>query len=358
MQIDAFDFHLPEERIALEPVSPRDASRMLHVGKDGLLHDDLIKSLTNYFKEGDALVLNDSRVIPARLTGVRRRNETEASIQVNLHKKINDHEWLAFAKPAKRLQAGDVIVFGQSANVCFQGALAAKIAEVRGGGEFLLSFELSGVALQRGIDEIGEMPLPPYIVGKRAVTSRDKETYQTIYSSHEGSVAAPTAGLHFSDNLFEKLNRKGVQLLYVTLHVGAGTFLPVKSDNIDQHKMHSEWGEVSDDVVSKICSIKANGGRVCAVGTTSLRLLETAALKTGTMAAYCGDTDIFIKPGFEFQVVDRLLTNFHLPRSTLFMLVSAFSGLDVMQRAYAHAIDQNYRFYSYGDACLLERTVK
>ncbi len=353
--LENFDFELPSECIALEPVVPRDASRMLKVDGDGLFRDQSFKDLPDFLRAGDALVFNDSRVIPAALQGLRTRSGNKASIHVNLHKRLSEHEWLAFAKPFKRLVEGDVIEFGQNGGACSQQSLNARVHSIIGQGEVLLNFEKSGVALDEAISAVGTMPLPPYIASRRAVRPEDRDAYQTIYSAHDGSVAAPTAGLHFSDEMMKRIEALGVLMLNVTLHVGAGTFLPVKCDAIEDHKMHAEWGEVSNEVAHQIKNVKANGGRVFAVGTTSLRLLESSALKDGVVSAFSGETDIFITPGFKFNVVDHLLTNFHLPKSTLFMLVAAFSGLEVMQRAYAHAIKEKYRFYSYGDACLLSR---
>ncbi|GJM02131.1 MAG: S-adenosylmethionine:tRNA ribosyltransferase-isomerase [Rhodomicrobium sp.] len=356
MQLDDFDFTLPEELIALYPPDERDGGRLLHVSEGGDFSDNMVKDLPSYFEAGDVLVVNDSRVLPAALDGVRIRGEYSASIHLNLHKRVSENEWLAFAKPAKRLKAGDLLQFGDDNNSCDMGRLDGRVETVEGGGEVLISFSLTGAVLDERLKMVGAMPLPPYIAAKRAPDQSDFQSYQTVYSQYDGSVAAPTAGLHFTPSLLNEIEARGVKVLRVTLHVGAGTFLPVKTQNIADHQMHAEWGEVTDDTVQVIKQAKAAGKRVCAVGTTSLRLLEAAAkANSGTLKSWRGETDIFITPGFQFQVVDRLMTNFHLPKSTLFMLVSAFSGSSVMKQAYAHAIDQKYRFYSYGDASLLER---
>lgn len=355
MNLDDFNFELPDSHIALEPHPDRDGSRLLRVLPHGDLEDHVFSSLADFFKAGDVLVLNNSRVIPAALKGRRVRGEQVAQVHLNLHKRVSEHEWLAFAKPAKRLKPMDRLRFGEGQNnSCLMGALDGTVLEVHEGGEILVGFDVSGVALDEQLKIVGEMPLPPYIAAKRAADASDQATYQTVYAAHDGSVAAPTAGLHFTDKLLDKLREIGVDVQFVTLHVGAGTFLPVKVEDISQHKMHAEWGEVSAACVEAVLKAKAAGGRVCSVGTTSLRLLESAARDSGTLEAWCGETDIFITPGFEFKVVDRLITNFHLPKSTLFMLVAAFSGLEIMQRAYSAAIERDYRFYSYGDACLLE----
>jgi len=360
MQLSDFDFDLPEALIALEPLARRDQSRLLCVGDQGRLEDHLFKDVLGFFEPGDVLILNDSKVLPAALSGVRQRAEHRASVHLNLHKRISDHEWLAFAKPLKRLKVGDRLLFGQEGGACLLGQLEASISKIGEGGEILVAFDVGGSVLDEQLHLVGQMPLPPYIAGRRAAQERDKVTYQTVYARDEGSVAAPTAGLHFTDALLDGLRARGVLVEFVTLHVGAGTFLPVKVDNIETHKMHFEWGVVDEGVVQVVNKAKLEGRRVTAVGTTSLRLLEAAALDKGgsdggCLTAWQGETDIFIRPGFDFKVVDRLLTNFHLPKSTLFMLVSAFSGLSVMQKAYAHAMKEGYRFYSYGDACFLQK---
>lgn len=354
-ELDDFDFVLPEELIALEPAAVRDRSRLLHVAGAGDFREGCFANLADFFEAGDVVVLNDSRVLPAALSGVRQRGAGQARVHCNLHKRLSAHEWLAFAKPFKRLDVGDVLSFGGSGAVCTMGALTGRIAEKRSGGEVLIAFDCSGAPLDEQLALVGDMPLPPYIAGRRPANDQDRISYQTVYADVEGSVAAPTAGLHFTEGLLEVLDAKGVIIKKVTLHVGAGTFLPVKSERISEHKMHSEWGVVSADCVAAIKQARADGRRVTAVGTTSLRLLESAARESGELQPFEGDTDIFITPGFQFRVVDRMITNFHLPKSTLFMLVSAFAGLSTMQAAYAHAISAGFRFYSYGDACFLER---
>lgn len=358
MRVDAFDFDLPPDRIALRPAEPRDASRLLHVSaRSGGWADRRFKDLPDLLDPGDLLVFNDTRVIPARLSGVRTgRGDTPPRIEVTLHLRVDASRWWAFARPGRKLAVGDAVAFGTADGTCFAAGLTARVEEKGDGGEVLLAFELSGSVLDEAIAAHGNMPLPPYIASRRATDARDRDDYQTVYGRRDGAVAAPTAGLHFTEDLLARLADKGVGTTDVTLHVGAGTFLPVKAEDTGDHRMHAEWGEVSAQAVSEVARTRASGGRVVCVGTTSLRLLEAAA-QSGELKPFRGTTDIFITPGFDFRVADLLLTNFHLPRSTLFMLVSAFSGLELMQRAYAHAIDANYRFYSYGDACLLERAV-
>jgi len=354
MKVDLFDFDLPDERIALHPVSPRDSAKMLMAAPDGALSDKIVTDLEAILEAGDVLVVNDTRVIPAELRGTRHRGEFAASVSFNLHKRVDGNTWLAFARPAKRLKAGDRVVFGASSEVCLLDELAATVKAVED-GQVTLGFDFSGAVLDEAIKARGAMPLPPYIGAKRALEERDKADYQTVYAEHDGAVAAPTAGLHFTPELLARLEAKGVAIEHVTLHVGAGTFLPMKADDTEDHTMHAEWGVVSPETVERINAAKAAGGRVVAVGTTSLRLLESAARKSGVLEPFADETDIFITPGFQFRVVDVLMTNFHLPRSTLFMLVSAFSGLETMRKAYKHAVDHHYRFYSYGDSSLLFR---
>lgn len=354
MRTQLFDFDLPEDRIALEPAKPRDSAKLLVVSAAGL-NDRIVNDLPGLLQPGDALVFNDTRVIRAALVGERTRGDATARIAFNLHKRVDESRWRAFARPAKRLAVGDRIRFGHDGRVCFLGTLDATVTEIGNEGEVELSFSMHSVYLNEAIEALGDPPLPPYIAGKRALRPEDEEHYQTVYARREGAVAAPTAGLHFTDQLFAALDDRDISCLFVTLHVGAGTFLPVKVDDTAQHRMHAEWGEISATTADAINRVRANGGRVIAVGTTSLRLLEAAAEEGGDVRAFKGETQLFITPGFRFKVVDRLLTNFHLPRSTLFMLVSAFSGLENMQRAYAHALAGGYRFYSYGDACLLDR---
>ncbi len=355
MRVDLFDFDLPQERIALRPAEPRDSARMLVV-RPNALEDRIVRDLPTYLRAGDALVVNDTRVIPARLNGVRVRGDAVARIEATLVKREGSNLWRALAKPAKRLAPGDRIRFGEASEsmACLLAALDADVVE-RNEGEVLLSFHLDGAALDEAIERLGHMPLPPYIAARRADDESDARDYQTMFAREPGAVAAPTAGLHFTPELIAAIEAKGVAIHRVTLHVGAGTFLPVKADDTDAHVMHSEWGEVGAEAAAALNAVRAAGGRIVAVGTTALRILESAATEEGVIRPYTGETAIFITPGYRFRAVDVLMTNFHLPRSTLFMLVSAFAGLDTMRAAYAHAIAQNYRFYSYGDACLLLR---
>ncbi len=355
MRVDLFDFDLPEERIALRPASPRDAARMLVVRPKAAMEDRIVRDLPGFLRPGDALVFNDTKVIPARLSGIRRRGETAAHVEATLHMRTGPDRWKAFLKPAKRVVEGERIQFGHDAESCFLGSLDATVAEKGEGGEALLVFDFSGPVLDEAIAAAGHIPLPPYIAARRPDDARDRADYQTIYAREEGAVAAPTAGLHFTPELFAALDEAGIERHFVTLHVGAGTFLPVKADDTEAHRMHSERGEVSAATADALNAVRGRGGRIVAVGTTSLRLLESAADSAGRVGAWSGETDIFITPGYDFRAVDVLMTNFHLPRSTLFMLVSAFSGLDTMKAVYGHAIEQGYRFYSYGDACLLFR---
>jgi S-adenosylmethionine:tRNA ribosyltransferase-isomerase len=313
----------------------------------------VVRDLPDLLRPGDALVLNDTRVIRAALTGERVRGENRAVVAFNLHRRLDESRWRAFARPAKRLAVGDRIRVGNEGRVCLLGVLDATVAALGEAGEVELAFNLHGPYLDEAIEILGDPPLPPYIAGKRPVAPEDAERYQTVYARREGAVAAPTAGLHFTDELFKALDARGISRHFVTLHVGAGTFLPVKAEDTGEHRMHPEWGEISADTAAALNRMRAGGGRIVAVGTTALRLLEMSAGEDGTIRPFAGETRLFITPGYRFKAVDLLLTNFHLPRSTLFMLVAAFSGLDVMQRAYAHAIRSSYRFYSYGDACLL-----
>jgi len=356
MRVDLFDFDLPAERIALRPVEPRDAARLLAVCPDGpdLLADRIVTDLPALLAPGDLLVFNDTKVIPARLHGHRiGRGDTAPKIEATLHQRLDATRWKAFVKPAKRLHDGDTVRF--EPHGADSTSLDATVEAKGEGGELTFAFRASGEELDRTIGVVGEMPLPPYIAARRETDEQDLSDYQTIYARTEGAVAAPTAGLHFTDRLFEALAARGIDSVYLTLHVGAGTFLPVKADDTDDHRMHAETGEISVVAADKINAARAAGGRIVSVGTTSLRLIESAAGEDGTVHPFLGETDIFITPGYRFRAIDMLLTNFHLPRSTLFMLVSAFSGLEAMQRAYAHAIAAGYRFYSYGDACLLQR---
>jgi S-adenosylmethionine:tRNA ribosyltransferase-isomerase len=355
MRTDLFDFELPAERIALRPAIPRDSARMLVVQPETLLRDRIIADLPALLEPGDQLVVNDTKVISAQLKGRRIGQSTEPKIEATLIKRLDGSRWQALVKPAKKLSQGDVVRFGGEAKVCLLGELDARVEHKGEAGEITLSFSLHGPALDSAIADLGSPPLPPYIAGKRTPDERDATDYQTMFAVNEGAVAAPTAGLHFTSKLEAALHERGIGLHRITLHVGAGTFLPVKVDDTSGHRMHAEWGAISRGVAAALNAARAKGGRIVAVGTTSLRLLESAATEDGTIEPFTGETAIFITPGYRFRAVDLLLTNFHLPRSTLFMLVSAFSGLDTMKRAYAHAIDKGYRFYSYGDACLLFR---
>ena len=356
MRTDLFDFELPAERIALRPAHPRDSARMLIVEPGARLHDGAVSDLPKWLKAGDQLVVNDTKVISAQLKGRRIGRETEPKIEATLIKRLDGSRWQALVKPAKKLAPGDVVRFGNEGKVCLLGHLDAEVEDKGDDGAVTLSFSFHGPTLDSAISDLGSPPLPPYIASKRAPDEQDAADYQTMFAMKEGAVAAPTAGLHFTPALEAALRERGIGLNRLTLHVGAGTFLPVKVDDTAEHKMHSEWGTISADVAEALNAARAKGGRIVAVGTTSLRLLESAAAENGTIQPFAGETAIFITPGYRFRAVDVLLTNFHLPRSTLFMLVSAFSGLETMKRAYAHAIASGYRFYSYGDACLLFRT--
>jgi len=339
MRVSVFDFDLPPERIALRPVSPRDASKLLVVRQEGR-EDRIFRELPDLLRAGDVLVFNNTRVIPAALSGHRfGRGGTTPKIEALLHMRLDGHRWKAFVKPAKKLEAGDRLRFG---------ALDATVEAKGEAGEVTLAFDLHGPALDEAIAAVGEVPLPPYIAGKRGTDAQDRQDYQTVYAEKEGAVAAPTAGLHFTPDLMKWLQDSGISQEFVTLHAGAGTFLPVKADDTNDHKMHAEWGEVTAATCERLKAARARGGRIVAVGTTSLRLLEASGLEP-----FSGTTDIFITPGYRFRGADLLITNFHLPKSTLFMLVSAFSGLEAMRAAYAHAIANDYRFYSYGDSSLL-----
>ena len=356
MRTGLFDFDLPSDRIALRPASPRDSARLLVIEPSETLglDDRRISDLPGLLRAGDCLVVNDSKVVAARLRGRRiGRGGTEPAIEATLHKRIDGSHWRAFVKPAKKLNVGDVLRFGTEGKVCFLGELDAQVSQKDEGGEITLSFSFYGPVLDQAIAERGDMPLPPYIASRREPDEKDRADYQTLFALEEGSVAAPTAGLHFTERLLTSLKESGIGLEKVTLHVGAGTFLPVKADDTAGHTMHAEYGTVSAATADALNTARAKGGRIVAVGSTALRLLESAAGKGGRLQTFSGETSIFITPGYKFRAVDLMLTNFHLPRSTLFMLVAAFSGLDTMKRAYAHAIAAGYRFYSYGDACLL-----
>ena len=343
MKLDDFDFDLPEELIAVRPASPRSSSRMLVAEGNGIA-DVHAYDLASFLRPGDLLVLNDTKVIPARLAGRRVRDGNEAKIEVTLLSPNPDASWQALLKPLRKVRDGEVIEFPAS--------LSAEVVD-RSHGQAQLVFNLEGAAFDAALEAAGKMPLPPYIAAKRPADEQDLTDYQTVFAKTVGAVAAPTASLHFDEALLEKVAAQGVGFAHVTLHVGAGTFLPVKVDDVTTHKMHAEWGQVSEDAAAKINAAKAAGGRVIPVGTTALRLIESAAVVKGEIAAWTGETDIFIYPGFEFKLTDALMTNFHLPKSTLLMLVSALMGQERMKDIYAHAIAQGYRFFSYGDSSLL-----
>ena len=375
MRTDLFDFELPPDRIALRPANPRDSARLLVVrpGHDPVLEDHLIRDLPHLLQAGDQLVVNDTKVIPAQLSGRRVGGASEPRIEATLIKRLDGSRWQALVRPARKLKAGDVVRFGEEgqgeSSVCLLGQLDATVAAKDEAGEVTLAFAFHGPVLDQAIAECGQAPLPPYIASRRAPDARDLIDYQTMFAREEGAVAAPTAGLHFTESLMGELAARGIAFHTVTLHVGAGTFLPVKADDVAGHKMHAEWGQVSGEVAKALNATRprprpqsgqgrVGGGRIVAVGSTSLRLLESAVRDDDVIAPFSGDTSLFITPGYRFRAVDVLLTNFHLPRSTLFMLVAAFSGLDTMKRAYAHAVEKGYRFYSYGDACLLFRNAE
>ena len=354
MQLADFDFDLPEDRIALRPAAPRDAARMLRVGAGGVLADLTVADLPGELRAGDVLVVNDTRVIPARLKGRRVREASNIAVEATLHRRLSPSRWAAFMRPGKKLAPGDRVTFGETSDrACLLGALDATVVEKGEGGEVVLAFDLSGPDLDAAIYERGEMPLPPYIAAKRAQDDRDRSDYQTVYARADGSVAAPTAGLHFTPDLLARLAARGVTIHYVTLHVGAGTFLPVKTDDVAAHRMHPEYGEVSAGTAQALNAARAAGGRSWAVGTTSVRTLESAADASGVLHAGSADTRIFLRPPYEFRATDRIITNFHLPRSTLIMLVAAFAGYDLTMRAYRDAVAEGYRFYSYGDAMVI-----
>lgn len=339
MRVDLFDFTLPPERIALRPASPRDSAKLLNVTGNAL-SDHIMRDLPSLLRAGDCLVFNDTRVIPAQLEGMRG----DARIGATLHKRIDLRSWQAFVRNAKRVRENDIIDFGQ-------GVLAQASARAAD-GSLTLTF-LGDEPVEVLLERAGTMPLPPYIAGKRATDERDADDYQTMFAREKGAVAAPTAALHFTPELMASLAAAGIAHETLTLHVGAGTFLPVKADDTNDHQMHSEWGQIDAATVTRLNAVKQSGGRIIAVGTTSLRLLESAAQEVGRLAPFEGDTAIFITPGYQFRFIDGLMTNFHLPRSTLFMLVSALMGREHMQKVYAHAIAHDYRFYSYGDGSLL-----
>ncbi len=344
MKVDAFDFALPPELIAARPVDPRDSCRLLAVPGAGDFRDLGMRDLPGLLAAGDIMVFNDTRVIASRLTG---RRGGGARVEVTLHKRAAPGVWRAFARPARKLKPGDAIDFAPG--------LSAEVAEKGEAGEVTLDFAMDDAALLAALERHGAMPLPPYLKRPGGPDPRDREDYQTVFAARDGAVAAPTSGLHFTDDLLAGIDRAGIGLVFVTLHVGAGTFLPVKVEETADHAMHSEWGEIGAAAATAVNAARAAGGRVVAVGTTSLRLLESAAAEDGAVRPFAGETDIFITPGYRFRSVDVLVTNFHLPRSTLFMLVAAFMGLERMSAAYAHAMREGYRFYSYGDCSVLFR---
>jgi S-adenosylmethionine:tRNA ribosyltransferase-isomerase len=356
MRVTLFDFDLPPERIALRPAEPRDAARLLIVRPHGSprFEDRAVLDLADFLAPGDVLAVNDTRVIRAALYGFRMRGKTSARIEATLIRREGDALWRAFARPAKKLKQGEVIRFAAVSGVA-NGAetLDAEVVSKGDEGDVLLKFVVSAKTLDKAIERIGQMPLPPYISSRRSADERDTQDYQTPFAQKPGAVAAPTASLHFTPRLIAALAARGVLIQRVTLHVGPGTFSPVKAKDTADHKMHAEWGEVSQAAADALNRARAAGRRIVAAGTTSLRILESAAGPDGSLEAFAGETSIFITPGYKFKAADVLLTNFHLPRSTLFMLAAAFSGLKTMRAAYAHAIAGNYRFYSYGDACLL-----
>ena len=347
MLVDDFDFPLPEDRIALRPASPRDCARLLtvHGHGDGAMADLHFMDLPGQLRAGDVLVINDTRVIPAQLFA----QKGEASIGVTLHKREAANRWWSFVKNARRLKPGDRVDFSHGGPAELVGEVIEKADE----GGVLWQFETAGQPLETALHAVGQMPLPPYIARRRGIDAQDFSDYQTLHAAQDGAVAAPTAGLHFTPRLWDALAAAGVGRETVTLHVGAGTFLPVKAEKLEDHRMHAEWGSIDAGTAARLNAARARGGRISAVGTTSLRLLESAANAEGTVQAFAGDTAIFIYPGYRWRAIDGLITNFHLPRSTLFMLVSALMGTEAMRRAYAHAIEKEYRFYSYGDGSLL-----
>ncbi len=339
MRVDDFDFDLPRDLIATHPIEPRDAARLLLIGET--IADRHIAELPSLLRAGDVLVANDTRVIPVKLIGRRG----QATIEITLHRDLGGGVWRAFAKGAKRLKPNDTVEFGDG----FTATVAEKAPE----GDVVLRFEQEGADLRVQLERFGQMPLPPYIHRDKSGEARDRHDYQTMFAAHDGAVAAPTAGLHFTPALRAALNEAGIGLETVTLHVGAGTFLPVKVDHTQDHRMHAEYGVITAETAARLNEARARGGRIVSIGTTSLRVLESATGEDGQIMPFAAETSIFITPGYRFRAIDVLLTNFHLPRSTLFMLVSAFAGLEKMKAAYAHAIAQRYRFFSYGDACLL-----
>jgi S-adenosylmethionine:tRNA ribosyltransferase-isomerase len=353
MRVSDFDFHLPPESIAVRPASPRDTARLLTVGAGGDLCDRAVSDLPDLLRAGDMLVFNDTKVIPARLSGLRDRDGLRVAVHATLLQRLSPDRWTALMKPGKRLRVGDRVRFGETSDsACALDVLDATVAAKGDDGAVTLAFDLAGAVLDEAIMRLGAMPLPPYIAALRAEDERDRQDYQTVYAREDGSVAAPTAGLHFTPELLHRLDAKGIGRSFVTLHVGAGTFLPVKTDAVADHRMHAETGDISLQTARAINAARAAGGRIVCVGTTSLRLLESATTEDGVVQPFAGETAIFITPGYRFKAADVLMTNFHLPKSTLLMLVSAIAGMETTRAAYAHAIAEGYRFYSYGDASL------
>ena len=348
MRVDLFDFELPDDLIALRPAEPRESARLLHVRPAGDFHDRFVKDLPSLLRTGDALVVNDTKVLPAQLVGERQRGGDTARVSATLHRRTAPDEWLAFVQGAKKLRAGDAVVFSRN-----DRTLSARVRGREADGSVRLRFDLGDETMEMALERVGSMPLPPYIARRREQDGEDRHDYQTAFADRPGAVAAPTAGLHLTDGLMRVLLEKGVEVVRLTLHVGAGTFLPVKVADTDAHVMHSEWCELSVEAADTLNRVRSANGRVVACGTTSLRTLESVHRGKSAFEPFSGETDIFITPGYRFRAVDGLLTNFHLPRSTLFMLVAAFCGLERMKAAYEHAIKQRYRFYSYGDASLL-----
>lgn len=355
MQVDIFDFDLDRRLIADKPASPRDSSRLLDLTEDGQIHDRRFYDLPDILRKGDILVFNDTKVIPARLYGQRG----DALVEVTLYHPIDGLSWMSFIKNAKRLHPGDTVTFYTDTISPAASDFSAEVISKQGEEGVELRFNCSADALTKHLETYGSMPLPPYIKRDKPQPGlwnkyNDKEDYQTVYARHEGAVAAPTAGLHFTDRVFKALDAKGVQKVFLTLHVGAGTFLPVKVADTKDHKMHSEFGIITEEACNAINRAKQEGRRIIAVGTTSLRLLESAADDKGILHPFCGETDIFITPGYKFKMIDLMITNFHLPKSTLFMLICAVAGIDRMKTAYAHAMEAGYRFYSYGDSSIIK----
>jgi len=342
MKVSEFDFELPKEKIAVRPAEPRDSAKMICVS-NGEMEDKIFSDIIEYLNPGDCLVLNDTKVIPVRIKGKR----DEVNIEATLHKMHTEDSWWAFAKPGKRLKIGNIVSFGNELN--------AEVMQKEDHSGILFKFNKSGEDLFTALDNCGTMPLPPYIERLKGSDKQDSYDYQTVFAKEKGAVAAPTAGLHFTTELLEKIKDKGVEIIYITLHVGAGTFVPVKVEDTKDHIMHSEYGVITKEKANRLNEIHKNGGNIVAVGTTSMRLLESATSEDGIVQPFAKETDIFITPGYKFRAVDKLITNFHLPKSTLFMLICAFAGTENMKKAYAHAIDNNYRFYSYGDACFLNK---